>query len=524
MKIAGNAPLAVLTEELYQFIPPSDQARHKPGEGRKLLTFADSRQGAARYAAYLETTVKDTLHRHLMVRAAQEERSAGRIPDLEELAEKCVRLAEAYGLFGHRPQAAPDAERRRRKTLMRARIAGEFCARTDPRHSLLAMGLVGCDLHISANIRPDDTLCKYFNLKPEAMITTIQALLDTMRLDKAVTMPEGVRVNDEVFGRNTADVHYWQSNVKGRHNWVGQTERQTRFDYVQRVLRATGQRSEPDDVKDALYKVWEWLQDQGVFIGNSQTGFQINMARLIFPANDQWYRCTGCFRLTRRLLADSFRLCPSRGCSGELKLYEPQDDLSEDHYRHIFSRKPIGMRVEEHTAQLQPGVGRDYQDGFIKGEINVLSCSTTFELGVDVGELQAVVLNNVPPTVANYRQRAGRAGRRAGGTAFILTYAAARPHDRVFFNKPQEIIAGEVSLPSLAVDNHIISARHLNATLLGHFLRYLNQSERSDLMRCGSFFADGLPDGPHLDFLDRWKENCSQDLIRIIEHFFRTKS
>ena len=87
-------------------------------------------------------------------------------------------------------------------------------------------------------------------------------------------MPEGVKVNDEVFGRNTADVHYWQSNVKGRHNWVGQTERQTRFDYVQRVLRATGQRSEPDDVKDALYKVWEWLQDQGVFIGNSQTGFQ----------------------------------------------------------------------------------------------------------------------------------------------------------------------------------------------------------------------------------------------------------
>ena len=61
------------------------------------------------------------------------------------------------------------------------------------------------------------------------------------------------------------------------------------------------------------------------------------------------------------------------------------------------------------------------QQQLIRGEINVLSCSTTFELGVDVGELQAVMLRNMPPSTANYLQRAGRAGRRSGAAALVVT-------------------------------------------------------------------------------------------------------
>src|SRR5262249_53960556 len=146
--------------------------------------------------------------------------------------------------------------------------------------------------------------------------------------------------------------------------------------------------------------------------------------RLIFTANGNWHQCNRCLRLSRRLISPDVSICPSRGCDGKLEPCSPDIALAENHYRHIFNRSPIGMRAEEHTAQLQPGLGRTYQEQFIEGDINILSCSTTFELGVDVGELQTIVLNNVPPTVANYRQRSGRAGRRAGGTAFILTYAA----------------------------------------------------------------------------------------------------
>ena len=102
-----------------------------------------------------------------------------------------------------------------------------------------------------------------------------------------------------------------------------------------------------------------------------------------------------------------------------------------NYYFNLFNESLIPIRVEEHTAQLDPEKGRDYQNYFKKGIIYVLSCSTTFELGIDLGDLQAVAMSNVPPTVANYRQRSGRAGRRTSGTAYILTWASGRPTIRL---------------------------------------------------------------------------------------------
>src|SRR5262249_189106 len=248
--------------------------------------------------------------------------------------------------------------------------------------------------------------------------------------------------------------------------------------------------------------------------------YQINHERLIFPAGIRWYRCNSCLRLSPRLLTADLRLCPAYGCEGRLESYEPEAATTEDHYLALFSRNPVAMRVEEHTAQLQPEAGRKYQDGFINGDINVLSCSTTFEMGVDVGDLQTVVLNNVPPGVANYRQRAGRAGRRASGAAFILTYAAQRPHDRVYFSNPTRIIAGEVAVPQLAIGNRIITCRHLNATLLGHFLRWLTRQERQGVLQSGPFFAPNLPDGRHADFIPQWRKECASELTQTIRTFF----
>ncbi|MGQ4334766.1 helicase-related protein [Streptomyces hayashii] len=99
------------------------------------------------------------------------------------------------------------------------------------------------------------------------------------------------------------------------------------------------------------------------------------------------------------------------------------------------------------------------QGEFVRGQVNALSCSTTFELGVDVGELQAVVLRNMPPSTANYVQRAGRAGRRADSAALVLTYAQRRPHDLSRFAEPERMIAGEVRAPIVPVDNVRIDRR-----------------------------------------------------------------
>ena len=129
------------------------------------------------------------------------------------------------------------------------------------------------------------------------------------------------------------------------------------------------------------------------------------------------------------------------------------------------------MRVEEHTAQLKASKASSLQDEFVRGEVNVLSCSTTFELGVDVGEVQAVLLRNVPPGPANYIQRAGRAGRRTDSAALVVTFAQRRNHDLYYFQEPASLIEGKISPPFIRLDNAAIVRRHAHAIALAAFER-----------------------------------------------------
>src|SRR5207249_8422321 len=124
------------------------------------------------------------------------------------------------------------------------------------------------------------------------------------------------------------------------------------------------------------------------------------------------------------------------------------------------------------TAQLSSDRASNIQDQFVSGRINVLSCSTTFELGVDVGEVQAVLLRNVPPSPANYVQRAGRAGRRTDSAALVVTFAQRRSHDLSRFVEPDRMIAGEVRAPYIPLANERIDRRHAHSVALAAFFRH----------------------------------------------------
>ena len=111
---------------------------------------------------------------------------------------------------------------------------------------------------------------------------------------------------------------------------------------------------------------------------------------------------------------------------------------------YIATRPIIPVRIEEHTAQIAKKRGAAYQRAFASGLVNVLSCSTTFEMGVNLGDLTCVFLANLPPAVANYRQRAGRAGRRPGTAAYVLSFVGSSPHDQYFFDHPAQLLFGAV--------------------------------------------------------------------------------
>ena len=81
------------------------------------------------------------------------------------------------------------------------------------------------------------------------------------------------------------------------------------------------------------------------------------------------------------------------------------------------------LHKEDEDYEISVDEQQKYQEMFVNKAINALSCSTTFEMGVDVGDLETVYLRNMPPSPSNYVQRAGRAGRSIHAAAYSLTYS-----------------------------------------------------------------------------------------------------
>lgn len=145
------------------------------------------------------------------------------------------------------------------------------------------------------------------------------------------------------------------------------------------------------------------------------------------------------------------------------------------------------FRSAEHSAQIAGATLSRREVEFKNGKLNLLSCSTTMEMGVDIGGLTAVAMNNVPPHPANFLQRAGRAGRRGETTALSFTLCKSNPHGEAVFRNPLWPFSSRLAVPQVALNSPIIIQRHLNALALSVF--FAAQSPR-DLAKlsCGWFF------------------------------------
>lgn len=176
-------------------------------------------------------------------------------------------------------------------------------------------------------------------------------------------------------------------------------------------------------------------------------------------------------------------------------------------------------RTAEHSAQQSTQQLQKYEALFKEGKINVLSCSTTMEMGVDIGGLTMVHNNNVPPHPSNYLQRAGRAGRRKENRALSTTLCKSNPLDMQVFRNTSWPFTTKMRQPHVTLNSEPIVQRHLNAFLFGYFIKVkatdnvfnLHGSEGSS---CKWFFD--ISEGSEKSLCDRmidWLENPNKEKL-----------
>jgi ATP-dependent helicase YprA (DUF1998 family) len=494
----GDAAVSVLATAVYQALPPSadGELADQPGEGRKLLMFSDSRQAAAFFAPYLETTYGAIQHRRLILEGMEQATRQDDAATVDDLAYHAARAADAARVF---PRRMSSQERRRHAALW---VMQELVA-TDDRQSLEGRGLLRVEMGREPAWRPPAGLTD-IGLDEGEGWALLSELARSLRQQGSLTMPDGVDPRDEAFDPRRGPIYVRSDGAEPRRkviSWMPTRGLNRRLDYVTRLL---AKMNAPADPREFLLGCWRFIESLrdgwlvptqeprlGVVRQVDHTWLRLSPVR----PSDVLYRCDRC----RRLSAVSVRdVCTTVGCTGTLEPYKvPVPEEDDDHYRFLYRNlNPIPLAVSEHTAQLVTAEAAEVQQRFLRGEVNALSCSTTFELGVDVGELQSVVLRNMPPTTANYVQRAGRAGRRTDSAALAVTYAQRRSHDLSRYQDPVAMVSGEVKSPYVPLANERIDRRHAHSIALADFFRHAKQTMGEEWSTSGDFFLPGPSGGP----------------------------
>ncbi|MBT6716771.1 MAG: hypothetical protein HOB18_03880 [Nitrospina sp.] len=248
----------------------------------------------------------------------------------------------------------------------------------------------------------------------------------------------------------------------------------------------------------------QWLEElKRLFTKREGDKFKLDGSQLSISFDENWAYCYRC-RTTQRPFPDSTRCI---NCGKEsAQIIDPDTDptfsAKKAYYRKAtldllkLNIRPVTLIAAEHTAQLNA----PHSDvTFAKGEenellfqdvdlglpdnrfaIDVISCTTTMEVGIDIGELSGVSLRNMPPSRSNYQQRAGRAGRRGTSLATVTAFGGDNSHDDQYFNHPEQMISGDVIDPVLILDKIEISQRHVVAYLLQKYHRFKLRDERPE--------------------------------------------
>lgn len=263
--------------------------------------------------------------------------------------------------------------------------------------------------------------------------------------------------------------------------------------------------------------------------GLLETGCMVDdhVTQLVCDTCGRSYSCA-----TRNLPAWRGARCRTRSCSGMLIAGTDETAALElGYYGKLYRNEPaIRIHAAEHTGLLSGDTRNRLEEQFKQehpqpGAVNVLACTPTLEMGIDIGDLSTVILSSIPPSQAQYVQRAGRAGRR-DGNSLILAVANSKEHDVYFYQRPEDMLAGSIDPPHIFLKATAVLERQLIAYALGKWVHEMLATGKVPqdivpvkLKQCLDNIAEQQTNDFPLNFLE-WTSKHTGELVTGFEELF----
>lgn len=481
---------ATICDALYEALPQRPAPFNFPGGGRKVLAFSDNRQDAAFFAPSIQRSHEEIVLRNRVVSELQNHPQGCGVDDLA-----AAMTQDPSFLIGFTNEAGEPLTRASASNYFRGLIVSEFCTPGGSRSSLEDLGIVDVEYNIDlAQIASDA------GLPAQQGADIVRFILDVMRANRAMHMPIGniVATDDFFWGPyNQNDRYYSLQDPKHRFTLLPKVNQATQQVYLNRFLDVLGKVLPNHPPGNVLTSIWTALSGLGPnsslrpHAPNRPTlVMRHDLLRLKLRGSQQTvYRCDKCGTKSLWTIGNK---CLRWRCVGQMVALSTatwRAETDRNHYHSLYcgSAGVPTLIAKEHTAALGSDLRQEYEAGFKSGSINLLSCSTTMEMGIDLGDLAAVALRNVPPDISNYQQRAGRAGRRGQGAPVSLTYARNRRYDQTVFESADDFLKNPPRTPFVHLGNERLLMRHQFSILLADYLAFKNLDQHA--LQIGQLFG-----------------------------------